>query len=118
MVDGSRAEKDTPAPMDRPDLSAAVAALAALKAEHRQLLLRIAADRGMEPATRIALLEHVLDEEDRKVAGISAMVNGSAGAGPRRGSPTVGSLRPAEPAGRVLGSLRGADSRGRGDRTR
>lgn len=104
--------------MDEPDLAAAVAALAALKAEHRQLLLRIAADPGMEPATRVALLEHALEEEDETIARIAALVNGRTGARRERGL-TVGSLRPKEPAGRTLGGLgRGPGTRGRGDRTR
>lgn len=102
--------------MEEPDLPQAVAALERLKAEHRDLLLRIAADAGMEPGTRTALIEHVLDEEDEKIAQIAELAGGGGSPGPSRsgrGGLTVGSLRPdtlpGQPGSRTLGSLRGRD---------
>jgi hypothetical protein len=108
--------------MEDPDLAAAVARLAELKAEHRDLMLTIARDAGMEPETRRTLVQHVLDEEDEKIARIVTLVGSSAARAteasappaipPGRGRLTVGSLRadaasPARAAVRgSLGSLR------------
>lgn len=94
-------------------LGAAVASLQALKAEHRTLLATIAADAGMEPATRSALIAHVLEEEDERLDDIAALAASETAGAPaieRRSGLTVGSLRPvpATPASRrgTVGSLR------------
>lgn len=82
--------------------------MVALKNEHQPLLSRIAADGGMEPATRVALIEHVLEEEAEHLKRIVALTGTSATGGARQVSAdvamekdarllTVGSLRPAEP---------------------
>ena len=97
--------------MEGTDLAAAIAALASLKDEHRPLLMRIAADAGMEPETRTALIEHVLEEEDEKVAALVSLAGGAepqaSAAPPRKSGLTVGSLRAERPATRkILGSLR------------
>jgi hypothetical protein len=107
----------------KPGLEGAVQAMQGLKAEHRDLLAKIAADPGMEPSTRAALVEHVLEEEDEQLAEIASLTGADAPARaeepparkpasrPGSGHLTVGSLRPAEPvppAGRgSIGSLRG-----------
>jgi hypothetical protein len=97
--------------MEGPDLAAAIAALASLKDEHRPLLMRIAADGGMEPETRTALVQHVLEEEDEKVAALVSLARAAPAApavAPTRVTGlTVGSLRAERPMpGRTLGSLR------------
>ncbi len=54
-------------------LETAVAKLDALKAEHAPIVSRIAADRGIEPATRELLLSHLMEEETELMAKISAL---------------------------------------------
>lgn len=97
--------------MEGSDLAAAIAALASLKDEHRPLLMRIAADAGMEPETRTALVQHVLEEEDEKVAALVSLVGGAPArseAAPQSAPGlTVGSLRGEPPMpSRTLGNLR------------
>ncbi len=95
-----------------PTLQAMVQHLADLKAEHRPIVARIAADAGMEPATRALLVEHLAEEEDEHVAGLlarAAAAPGGEGAG-RPARLTVGALRPDPYAAhdpRRLGALRG-----------
>ena len=54
------------------ELSAAIDSLAAAKAEHGQLIQTIAADAGMDPATRAELMAHINEEETEKLARIQA----------------------------------------------
>lgn len=101
-------------------VEAAVAKLAATKAEHRPILSIISADDGMAAATRKALVLHLLQEEDEQVATIAALAGGGASAlaepaeaavssqgAPNKGL-TVGSLRaaPASITPGRLGTLR------------
>lgn len=102
-------------PAGAPSLQAMVQHLADLKAEHRPIVARIAADAGMEPATRAVLLEHLAEEEDEHVAGLLARASaapdtGGPGPGGRPVRLTVGALRPDPYAAhdpRRLGALRG-----------
>lgn len=104
-------------------VEAAVAKLAATKAEHRPILSIISSDTGMAAATRKALVLHLLQEEDEQVARIAALAGGGGAAAPAsadvaeaatssRGAPnkglTVGSLRaaPASITPGRLGTLR------------
>src|SRR5262245_25247081 len=90
-----------------PSLPGAVAKLAAAKAEHRKILQQVAADPGMAPETRTALIEHLWLEEDEHVRRIAALAGAPAAAAEghegRGDSPrlTVGSLRPALQPGRA-----------------
>ncbi len=61
-------------------VEAAVAKLAATKAEHRPILSIISADTGMAAATRKALVLHLLQEEDEQVARIAALAGGGGAA--------------------------------------
>ena len=70
------------------DIPTAVARIAALKDEHRDLVTQIAADPGMSPETRTALLTHIAHEEDEAVAALVDATGATA-----RGRLTVGSLR-------------------------
>jgi len=104
----------------RVTLRFAVDRMVALRAEHRPILERIVTDAGMEPATRRALIDHLLQEEDEKLAQIQQLSagapSGAAAAAPsgaaRASGPalTVGSLRvsamDAAGAPRSVGSLR------------
>lgn len=94
-------------PGDDRALLDAVARLAHLKAEHRGLVRRIAADPGMTPETRTALLEHVAEEEEEAVAALQALVGDASPGAPEQGL-TVGSLRSEEPIAATsgVGSLR------------
>jgi hypothetical protein len=103
-------------------VEAAVAKLAATKAEHRPILAIISTDPGMAAATRKALVLHLLQEEDEQVARIAALAGGGAaaasdvaaeaGGASSQGAPnkglTVGSLRatPAAVTPGRLGTLR------------
>lgn len=105
-----------------PTVEAAVAKLAATKAEHRPILALISSDTGMAAATRKALVLHLLQEEDEQVARIVELAGGPAAAdaalaqgeapvgdgGSSQGAPnktlTVGSLR-AAPASITPGGL-------------
>jgi hypothetical protein len=78
------------------DLTLLVQQLQHLKQEHRELLAVIAADPAMAPATRSALLDHLLQEEDELVARIAAAAGGSTSS-PRPAALTVGSLRAIDP---------------------
>lgn len=101
--------------LQAPSLRAMVQHLADLKAEHRPIVARIAADAGMEPSTRALLLEHLAEEEDEHVAGLLARAAaapdaGGTGPGGRPVRLTVGALRPDPFAAhdpRRLGALRG-----------
>ena len=102
--------------MANPDLTQSIEQLARLKDEHRPILRQVAADPGMAPETRAALVEHLYEEEDEHVAEMVALAKGGAApaaAAPKgRRSPhtsalSVGSLRPgagSEPT--AVGSLR------------
>ncbi len=93
----------------------AIDELVATKSEHRTIIGTIAADIGMSPETRKILLDHLMAEEDERVAAVAAAASGSGAAsasatgesGTTRGL-TVGSLRvETAPADRLrLGSLR------------
>jgi hypothetical protein len=82
-------------------LVAAIDELAAVKAEHRRILVQIAGDPGMTPETRRTLLEHLYDEEDEHVRHIAALAGagGGSGGGGGAGRLTVGSLRPPREGG-------------------
>lgn len=96
-------------------LQDAVDGLAALKAEHRELVAQIARDAGMAPETRALLLLHLNEEEEERVSEIQALAGG-AGAAPAAAPAethvqrlTVGSLRAAPgegPPAAFVGSLR------------
>lgn len=90
-------------------LEQAVRGMQSLKAEHRELLERIASDAGMEPETRRALITHVLEEEDEKLARIAELTGSSAPA------PTP-SPAPSGRARLSVGSLRAPDDRPRSHR--
>lgn len=90
-------------------VEAAVAKLAATKAEHRRILEVIAADAGMAPATRQALVLHLLEEEDEQLARIAALSGGGAAApapasAAARPGLSVGPLRREAPGPRHLGA--------------
>jgi hypothetical protein len=72
-------------------LGEAISALIATKAEHRRILMQIAADPGMTPATRQQLIDHLYTEEDEHLARIAALVGGAPGE--HAAGFTVGSLR-------------------------
>ena len=104
--------------MQPASLEDALAALSALKAEHRPLLAQIARDPGMAPETREMLLLHLNEEEEERIGQAQTLAGGggrSGGAG-GRGEPrlTVGSLRDTRggvgdrplPARATVGSLR------------
>lgn len=107
--------------MANPDLTQSIEQLARLKDEHRPILRQVAADPGMSPETRAALVEHLYEEEDEHVAEMTALAQRGGGGGgasdapasrsrtrsPRTSGLSVGSLRPgagAEPS--QVGSLR------------
>lgn len=101
-------------PEESASLADAIAGMQAVKAEHREILARIAQDPGMAPETRWELIAHLYEEEDEHLARMAALAGGAAGsagsAAPSRPGLTVGSLRPrrdhpAPPRGSV-GSLR------------
>ena len=79
------------------DLAQAVGKMVALKEEHRPIMEQIAKDPGMLPETRLALIDHVLEEEEELVAKINDLVGvedagEKIGAGPTRAL-TVGPMR-------------------------
>lgn len=79
-----------------PELGAAIAALVALRAEHRPIVEKIVGDPGMDPSTRLALMAHLLEEEDERLQAIARAAGGAgtgAAAGVQSGVLTVGSLR-------------------------
>ena len=87
--------------MAEQDLDAALADLASIKDEHREILKQIASDPGMAPETRTSLIAHLYEEEDEHLAEIRAMRSGPA--------PTAHStLAPAAASapGLTVGSLR------------
>lgn len=88
-------------------ISEAIDDLANTKAEHRDILARVASDPGMSPETRWALIAHLYDEEDEHVAEIKAALGGAASpiAAPK---PTAGTgiQRPASSGQLTVGSLR------------
>lgn len=92
--------------MPQTTLETAVEELVKTKQEHREIIDVIADDAGMAPATRKALLLHLLAEEDERVAAISEAAGGAPSAPRPKSGLTVGSLR-GEPAGPnvALGSL-------------
>ncbi|MBL8696408.1 MAG: hypothetical protein JNJ88_20090 [Planctomycetes bacterium] len=109
----------------RVTLRFAVDRMVELRAEHRPILEKIVTDAGMEPATRRVLVEHLLQEEDEKLAQIQQLSAGapSGAAAPAPAAPpgaarasgpslTVGSLRTSAMEGtsapRSVGSLRRA----------
>lgn len=107
--------------MAEQDLDAALANLAQIKDEHREILKQIASDPGMAPETRTSLIAHLYEEEDEHLAEIRAMRSGPAPTAhavqalPAASAPglTVGSLRAnpapihaAQPTRLSVGSLR------------
>lgn len=80
-------------------LMQALQQMADLKDEHQPLLARIAADAGMAPDTRVALIEHVLAEEKEHLQRILML------AGDKNLTPHVAAAKPAS-----VGSLRVASS--------
>ena len=81
----------------------AVARLQSLRAEHSPLLSQIAGDPGMTPATRLALLEHLRQEEDERLAQIAALAGASRAASAPAGTTPP---PPAPSSGLTVGSLR------------
>ena len=87
------------------ELSAAIDSLAAAKAEHGQLIQTIAADAGMDPATRAELMAHINEEETEKLARIqAAAASVEAPPPPPAAAPTAAPARPG--LGLTVGSLR------------
>lgn len=87
-------------------LGEAISALIATKAEHRRILMQIAADPGMTPETRRALIDHLYSEEDEHVQRIASLAGKGPGTVEHLDGFTVGSLRvEGQPPAR-LGSLR------------
>ena len=68
------------------NLQGAISDLRILKEEHRKLMAMISGDPGMDPATRQALVDHILEEEEEHLAEMAAASGGSsasvAGAAP------------------------------------
>lgn len=87
-------------------VEAAVAKLAATKAEHRPILAIISADDGMAAATRKALVLHLLQEEDEQVATLAALTGGAAAPAEPAEAPV--SSQGAPNKGLTVGSLRAA----------
>jgi hypothetical protein len=117
MKSDHRAERAGSVAGAAPVLEQAIARLTTLKQEHGPLLATIAADPGMEPATREKLIAHLYEEEDEALARIRAAASARAapsGAAAPSTRLSVGSLRvdPAPPPGASpsirVGSLRGA----------
>lgn len=89
-------------------LGEAINELIATKAEHRRILMEIAADPGMSPETRRTLIDHLYSEEDdhmQKIAALAGETPATLGTEHQAGF-TVGSLRVEAAPPTRLGSLR------------
>ncbi len=75
-----------------------------LREEHKPILDRITADPGMEPQTRLALVQHLQEEEDERLAQIARL------AAVARSAPAPARAPESAPAprGLTVGVLRGA----------
>jgi len=89
--------------MAEQDLDAALANLASIKDEHREILKQIASDPGMAPETRTSLIAHLYEEEDEHLAEIRAMRGGAA---PAAGAHSTTAPAAASAPGLTVGSLR------------